>query len=532
MPFYLKWWFIILCFLLTPATTGISFFVGIFLIYGRSKHKKTSQFDTMTNSNKLTSPPNNLNFVMDKSQENDYRILKESALIVEKTKIISTLISRSALIYDTAARMTKNEHSPDIRINDLLTELPNTINRRLKDLSVTAFEVKSKSAQFKRLCKMIEELKDCQLQNPEIQNVVDENLIYFKDLLSTHFPDVSYPFDIVKSIIPHPNKSTDLIKNTMPDIIPIRNNIAQHNPFFIIPDEIVKLLWFLDGQRKNISPTNRFSSAFTVDGYTFTISFQGAQEPSAISENLKIVIPKSFDAVPKLGYYPSYAELEPTQKWMYLNWLVDIQSKIDIGYVFIFYYGLERHLYFNNFEDAFKATLKLRKHHINNSFHNYSGSALIFSSMLHKRPDLFLEFYNTINLDKDPICSSPLYILCKKNLGFGLLPIEIINIASSFGFTNKRYIKNYPNIFEEELSKVLIENFNQAEFDLSSYLLMNCPETHECIAANYSLDQDQRFIKIPNLFEHRQLKKKASDILYTAHDNTKLRLKELRRKND
>ena len=61
-----------------------------------------------------------------------------------------------------------------------------------------------------------------------------------------------------------------------------------------------------------------------------------------------------------IGYYPSYKNLKAENRYVYLNWLRDVTAPIPIGYVFIFYYGLERHLLFGKFEQAFDMIVKLR----------------------------------------------------------------------------------------------------------------------------------------------------------------------------
>src|SRR3546814_12035174 len=45
-----------------------------------------------------------------------------------------------------------------------------------------------------------------------------------------------------------------------------------------------------------------------------------------------------------MGYWPSYAEASPEERRAYLNWLSEGRSHpdCDIGYVFLFFYGLER----------------------------------------------------------------------------------------------------------------------------------------------------------------------------------------------
>ncbi len=46
----------------------------------------------------------------------------------------------------------------------------------------------------------------------------------------------------------------------------------------------------------------------------------------------------------QMGYWPSYSEISPSARRAYLNWLADGRQdpEADVGYVFIFFYGLER----------------------------------------------------------------------------------------------------------------------------------------------------------------------------------------------
>ena len=80
-----------------------------------------------------------------------------------------------------------------------------------------------------------------------------------------------------------------------------------------------------------------------------TLSFDNnlANEPSLIDLDIEIKS-DTYNSIQDIGYYPSYRNLKPENRFIYLNWLCDITAPIPIGYVFIFYYGLERHLLFGN----------------------------------------------------------------------------------------------------------------------------------------------------------------------------------------
>ena len=67
-----------------------------------------------------------------------------------------------------------------------------------------------------------------------------------------------------------------------------------------------------------------------------------------------IHLPISKDSeVPALPYWPHYIELSPGQRYNYLKWLRNVEQPVDMGYVFLYYYGLERQLLIGDFEKAF-----------------------------------------------------------------------------------------------------------------------------------------------------------------------------------
>ena len=68
-------------------------------------------------------------------------------------------------------------------------------------------------------------------------------------------------------------------------------------------------------------------------------------EASCIDLSLEIGIP-AYEAPGSLGYYPTYAKISPNQRANYLRWLSSgrVDPLSDIGYAFLFFYGLERRL--------------------------------------------------------------------------------------------------------------------------------------------------------------------------------------------
>jgi tellurite resistance protein len=71
-------------------------------------------------------------------------------------------------------------------------------------------------------------------------------------------------------------------------------------------------------------------------------TLQGAPDPALVNPQLSVAA--RGDYTQPLNYWPSYSQLDPVERRAYINWLVGKRSdpKADIGYVFLFFYGLER----------------------------------------------------------------------------------------------------------------------------------------------------------------------------------------------
>jgi len=322
--------------------------------------------------------------------------------------------------------------------------------------------------------------------------------------------------------------------SSIQEIVPVQKAAIEPktNMIAIRPDTVAKdvlqLLWFNDGPYKNYIQTAKHKSSINIDGMNLEISFMGSMEPSAISMNLPIKQPNSIDEVERPSYYPAYNSISPEQRWIYLNWLRNVESSINIGYVFIFYYGLERHLFFGNIEAAFDMILRLRKYHKNNSFSAYSSNALIASCLFHKREDLLVKFINSVE-DAEEVALSNIYILAKQYMGMGLAAIEMMALTGKVGFANKRYLKDESNLFEIELKKLLQDKFETDNLPLGKYSPQKCPIVQQMIIANYSLDSNQRVINVPSIIDNQAFSDTVLELLQATHENVKLILKELRK---
>lgn len=78
----------------------------------------------------------------------------------------------------------------------------------------------------------------------------------------------------------------------------------------------------------------------------------GITDPCLISGHLNVARAGDYRSR-QMGYWPSYADASPHARRAYLNWLSEGRSHpdCDIGYVFLFFYGLERRVIVDSRED-------------------------------------------------------------------------------------------------------------------------------------------------------------------------------------
>lgn len=326
-------------------------------------------------------------------------------------------------------------------------------------------------------------------------------------------------FDFLKKK-PDKEKSVQVVKQ---EVASTSNNaVATYFDGLTSLDRIFKLLWFADGKFKNYDPEQDQKVLFENELFRITFSF--GSEPSLLSSKLPIK-PSSFsEACQSIGYYPSYECLTPEQRWIYLNWLKDIRQQVDVGYVFIFYYGLERHLLYGNYKDAVDVILLLRKYHENHSFQGYSLKALLLAAILRKDED---------TLDRALATSTGEYpdnlvLIAKYLTKKDIKPEEIMALTSFAGFRNKRYINMYPEMFKDVIASKL-----KAEFGKGVYPVYNLDADfelkRELVFANISLPEDMRSPSLPSIVDNPAFKDSIMQLLSSTHEEIKATLAQMRK---
>lgn len=148
----------------------------------------------------------------------------------------------------------------------------------------------------------------------------------------------------------------------------------------------MNLIWHSPGQ-----PV-RFLDFRISDGMLFATRDrnQWPGEPSAVQINASVAS-HSDNPINDLGYYPSYESLTPSQRRCYLEWLAGGRRDLDpsrraLGYLFLFFYGIERRICLDGDRDPalLEELIGLLQHyspsHRSRSFRGYFLNLLHFGS--------------------------------------------------------------------------------------------------------------------------------------------------------
>lgn len=314
----------------------------------------------------------------------------------------------------------------------------------------------------------------------------------------------------------------------------IKNNevIVRKNPPIEIHEDLKGLIWFGDGPLQNYTNENIAKNTFEVYGIKLIFRMSGDEEPSLIYTKQHIVIPNDITLVERPPYCPTYSGLTPEQKGVYIKLLQNpYNPDIDIGFVFILYYGLERHLLCGDFEKAYKVILKLRDVHSNKSFQSYSANALVLISMFHQRGEIALDFIKSIDKDYEFSFSDNLFLLCYYSFNIPLTAKDVMRMARTFEFTNLNYLKRYPELFQETLENEIINKTKDKTIQIAKYLnrtdIAKLSTQEIPIFANTSI-RDKSF-PVPLLSENFKVKKELNIFLKKTHELVKQKVAEIRK---
>jgi hypothetical protein len=276
----------------------------------------------------------------------------------------------------------------------------------------------------------------------------------------------------------------------------------------------------LDGDNQNYFQKERPCFPATISGidYTFDLAIK-SDEPSAISTLLPIQKPTENSFVNRPDYFPSYESLTPMQRYEYITCLSNPYNVCDIGYIFILYYGLERHLMYGDFERAFDVILKLRDVHSNRSFQHYSCSALIATAIIRNRHNLLTKLLWSMDKQYEDEMGIDSFLLMKLAFNENIEPKYLMKYATAFGFLNRRYIKGDSDLFLDQLTMYLVEQYGAASLPIELLDIKELPRDEKDVFANISFSV--RSIPMPAFLECEQFTSAWTNVLNEAHERVK-----------
>ena len=227
---------------------------------------------------------------------------------------------------------------------------------------------------------------------------------------------------------------------------------------------------------------------FKISNPLIYISNSGKKSSAChvVPTKLKISKKESYDSI---GYWPSYSDLNAGQRKIFLAWLAGGKSDttIDIGYVFIYFYGLEYRILKDckDLEIIANEVIRLRElYSTNNSFRSYSEGLLAYIISKLSNKDSARKLLKVIEptLDKySYIYRSGINLLLKESKK--LTEDEVISCISSFENVARssiprkvgKYFDQYFRIIakteiEEAISVIEPKEYNERYYSASSYL--------------------------------------------------------------
>ncbi|WP_302950871.1 TerB N-terminal domain-containing protein [Holdemania filiformis] len=275
-----------------------------------------------------------------------------------------------------------------------------------------------------------------------------------------------------------------------------------------LPTNVLDTLWFADGPHANYVESNLNKNLFGLSIHTTT-----SKEPSLIYTKLPIKIAPINLINQDLGYYPTYERLSAEQRYLYLRWLNDRMIAVSDGFIYLYYYGLERHLYFGNAESAILEIFNLCLNH-KITLDYYALNAILASSIImNKRERLLYLFKDKDRFKKFNITN--FYIVCKNEILPYLAPRDLLALSL-------RVKLKTPKVDEKVLIKsiayTLEKKFSMSKLPLDIFNFNSFPREPICLAANTSLNLHQYNLELAAPLKSDDFCNLARDILYESFE--------------
>jgi len=302
-------------------------------------------------------------------------------------------------------------------------------------------------------------------------------------------------------------------------------DLIKHNNLASFENELPNKDLLYISYEKNIPCVNRgISVTISLDkNGNLVIDDKSNQIPDPSTIYVYLPISKENN-IPELPYWPHYIELTSGQRYNYLCWLRDVEQPIDMGYVFLYYYGLERQLLIGNFEKAFNEIVKLRNAHINKSFQKYSENALVHAAIMRNKIDYLIDLHEKTEVSG---YSNAMFLLAY-NAGLELGINQLILIFHKAFITSRKAVKENKELFINCLESSLNRKFGKSFFAFKNYDISKVKTVTEARFANYSFPKEIQYVDITDFYQCKQLIQDLESLFEESYSLYKTRKTELK----
>lgn len=226
-----------------------------------------------------------------------------------------------------------------------------------------------------------------------------------------------------------------------------------------------------------------------------------------------------------LPYWPHYIDLSPEQRFAYLTWLRDVSKPVDTGFVFLYFYGLERHLIIGDIDRAVDQIIKLRNHHPNKSFQTYSRNSIIHACIMRNRLDILATLHEKTEVQD----FSNAQILLAHNLGLELSAGNLIDLFYKLYPKSRKAIKEGRNLLNSVTEETLTELYGKSSMSLDDININRTRVITETRFCNYSFPDHIRFVDITDYTSCKGLLKKIDAVFNISYERYKVAKKNIKK---
>lgn len=253
-------------------------------------------------------------------------------------------------------------------------------------------------------------------------------------------------------------------------------------------------------------------------------------EPGFINTDLNVARSNPDREGKNMNYWPSYSEIPPSSRAAYLEWLSGgrVDPNINIGYVFLFFYGLERRLLYDAKRSAVsRDEIQIILDELKRLRELYSPSSDSFKHYVNALIDFMkLEHIKSKFYELDPPSEKYTWEISPIiKLALGELAKEGKPLTANWMYV---YVMHHPEIYlrtpakrcEEEFKKLFIIRYKR-KFNEGILFKPNKTKIeigYYCASAGLRGIQDRKVLDIPDVSQLKSLSNKIIPLINECQD--------------